>query len=330
MNIEEKLKTLILQNNLGLQVTNIQQVLGGLSHNMYKVGTDRATFAVKVLDHAVMRRKEAYGNFVLSEKIARIAKQNGVNAVCALQLNGEVVLKVEDSFFMIFDWLNGQTLNSEQVTVEHCEVMGHTLANIHNIKFFDLPNHDVQNEQTMFDFASYVPLAMEQNKSYAQNLQNSANLLVNLSKKSAEATNVLSDVLVVSHRDLDRKNVMWQSFTPYIIDWEASGLVNPTSELVQVAWYWSGGDAENLDLRKFETLVKSYVDVYRGKLCINYADLVYANMSPKLAWLQYNLQRSLVETPSMLADCEVSKSLKELEYCAAQFDSVLKVLKTCF
>lgn len=32
---------------------------------------------------------------------------------------------------------------------------------------------------------------------------------------------------VISHRDLDPKNVMWKNDAPYIIDWEAAGYVNP-------------------------------------------------------------------------------------------------------
>ncbi len=41
---------------------------------------------------------------------------------------------------------------------------------------------------------------------------------------------------MISHTDLDRKNVIWQKNVPFIIDWEASGYINPTIELIQVAW----------------------------------------------------------------------------------------------
>ena len=334
MDINNKIQKLILQNHLGLQVIKIEKIPGGLSHNMYKVTTDKALFAIKELNPAIMRKKEAYHNFVFSEKIARIAKQNGINAVCALQFNGEVVLKAEDSFFMVFDWLNGETLNAEQAEVKHCEVIGQTLANIHNVSFFELQDLRPSKMQAeKFDFESYIPLAKGQNKLYTQNLQNNINLLIELNKKSVEATNKLNNTLIVSHRDLDCKNVMWQDFTPYIIDWEASGFINPTLELVQAAWYWSGGAVENLDLHKFDVLIKSYVNVYRGKLCANYADLVYASLGSKLAWLQYNLQRAFVETKFEsveIADDEVIKCLKESAYYVDQYDNVLKALKACF
>ena len=83
--------------------------------------------------------------------------------------------------------------------------------------------------------------------------------------------------LVISHTDLDRKNVMWQEDKPFIIDWEASGYINPTIELIQVAWYWSGGDVENIDYNKFGILIKSYKKYYKGNIDKNAEDLVYAD-----------------------------------------------------
>ena len=37
---------------------------------------------------------------------------------------------------------------------------------------------------------------------------------------------------------------MWQAYNEFVIDWKASGYINPTIEFIQVAWYWSGGDIE--------------------------------------------------------------------------------------
>lgn len=332
--MNEKIKKLILQNGLGKKVIEIHKILGGLSHKMYKVITDKATFAIKELNPTIMSRYEAYNNFVISEKVARIANQNGINTVCALQFNDEVVLKVEGSFFMVFDWLNGNTLKPEQVDFKHCEIIGQILAKIHNIDFFEEINVDSKNiELEIFDFERYLPLAIEQNKPYVQNLQNDINLLLKLNKLSVKAIKSLNDSLTISHTDLDCKNVMWQNYTPFIIDWEASGLINPTLELVQVAWYWAGGDIEKLDLNNFQILIKSYVQEYKGKICNKYADLVYANLAPKLAWLKYNLKRSLDNTKfddSTMSTNEVIKSLREINYCVSEFDNITKVLKNNF
>ena len=333
LNTNEKLQKLILQYGLGKKVTKIQPVSGGLSHKTYRVQTDKTDLAIKQLNPAIMRQKAAYHNFVFSEKVARTAKQHGINAVCALQFGGDVVLHIENGYFMVFEWLNAQTITAQQVQQRHCEVIGQTLAEIHNINFANLQNCKPQNVPTQtFDYESYICPAKAQNKPYARRLANDLNLLLALNKLSANATNNLNGALTVSHGDLDCKNVMWQRFTPFVIDWEASGFVHPTAELVQVAWYWAGGDVENLDKHKFETLLNAYVKEYRGNVCPAYADLVYANAAPKLGWLNYNLQRALAKTKSkstQLADNEVAKSLAELEYCVDQADNVIAALKNC-
>ena len=112
MDINEKIQQLITQNDLGVEIISIQKISGGLSHKIYRVRTDKADYAIKELNHAIMRKKDAYRNFVFSEKVARTARQNGINAVCALQFCGDVVLKVDDSFFLVFKWLNATTLTA--------------------------------------------------------------------------------------------------------------------------------------------------------------------------------------------------------------------------
>lgn len=81
-NIEE----LIIQENLGNSVKSIDIVTGGLSHRTYKVVTDKEVYAVKELNAGVMKRPDAYNNFVFSEKVTDIVKQNGVDAVGAIKI----------------------------------------------------------------------------------------------------------------------------------------------------------------------------------------------------------------------------------------------------
>lgn len=65
----------MLQCNLGQVIENAIRVNGGLSHRMYKVVTDKGIYAVKELNKGIMKRKEAYSNFVFSEKGNRYCKR---------------------------------------------------------------------------------------------------------------------------------------------------------------------------------------------------------------------------------------------------------------
>lgn len=140
-------------------------------------------------------------------------------------------------------------------------------------------------------------------------------MLYDLNKKSKEALEYANRNLIISHRDLDRKNIMWQEYKPFIIDWEASGYINPTQEHTQVAWYWSGGDIEKIEYNKFEKVIKNYIDNYNGQIDNNIEVLIYADLYSGLEWFDYNLRRSLCldhdydEEEITLAENEVIQSI---------------------
>ena len=116
-------------------IINIEKVTGGLSHRMYKVTTDKGIYAVKELNLGIMKRKEAYSNFIFSEKVTKIAKENKINAIGAMKLNNNYITKINENYFMIFEWIEGKILKAEQITEKHCEVIGEILAKIHNIDY---------------------------------------------------------------------------------------------------------------------------------------------------------------------------------------------------
>ena len=78
MDIDLKIEKLILDKNLGNDIKSIDTITGGLMHKMFKAETDKGIYCVKVLNPEVMSRKEAYGNFVVSESVSNLAKKNGI------------------------------------------------------------------------------------------------------------------------------------------------------------------------------------------------------------------------------------------------------------
>ena len=123
------------ENNLGEKILEVRKVTGGLSHRMYKVTTDKAIYAIKELNPNVMKREEAYANFVFAEKVVDIAIKNGISAVGAIKLNGEIMQKIEDDYFMVFDWIDGKVLLPNEINEMHCQIIARELAKIHNIDF---------------------------------------------------------------------------------------------------------------------------------------------------------------------------------------------------
>ena len=100
-----------------------------------------------------------------------------------------------------------------------------------------------------------------------------------------------------------------------------------------MAWYWSGGDVENIDYNKFEILIKSYKKHYKGNIDKKAEQLVYADNYGGLGWLNYNLKRSLCIENNYerdeieLAENEVIKSINEIKYNYNQLDNIIKIMK---
>ncbi len=76
------MKHLMEYLELGTLADETVQVPGGLLHRMYRVRTDKGTYAVKVLNPEIMKRPAALKNTVDSEKIAA-AFRNMIAVVAA-------------------------------------------------------------------------------------------------------------------------------------------------------------------------------------------------------------------------------------------------------
>ena len=329
----KNIEKLVIKTNTGTCIKEINKVSGGLSHRMYKVSTDKGIYAIKELNSGVMKRTEAFSNFIFSEKVAEIVKHNKITAIGAMKVNNDIITKIDDSYYMIFEWLDGRILNADEITEKHCEIIGEILAKIHNIDFTEIEDEKRKNiDLEYFEWNKYCNLAEKHNKVYTNLLKENIDLLYKLNEKSIKALEYANENLIISHTDLDRKNVMWQEYNPFIIDWEASGYINPTIELIQVAWYWSGRDVENIDYNKFRILIKSYKKYYKSNIDKNAEDLVYADIYGGLEWLNYNLKRSLCiennyeQDEIELAENEVIQSINEVKYNYSQLDNIIKII----
>lgn len=330
----KKLKILVEKAELG-NIIKIEKVSGGLSHKMYKVTTLKGIYAIKELNPGIMKREEAYSNFIFSEKVTGIAKENQINAIGALLVEGNYITKINNYYFMIFNWIDGKILKAEEITEKHCEIIGEILAKIHNIDYSlieDEKRKDLELEE--FEWNKYIDILENQNKPYTEKLKQNIDMLYKLNKEAVKALEYANNDLVISHRDLDRKNVMWQEDKPFIIDWEASGYTNPTIELIQVAWYWSGGDIVNIDYDKFKNVITSYKKHYKGKIDDKIEILIKADVYGGLNWLNYNLKRALCiennyeQDEIELAKNEIIQSIEEIKYNESQFDNILQVFNS--
>lgn len=107
-----------------------------------------------------------------------------------------------------------------------------------------------------------------------------------------KAAKLLALDMVISHGDLDPKNVMWSKDNPIIIDWEAAGFVNPMYDLIEAAIYWSENETEIIDKDKFMAFIDGYKKKH-GTLKADWRTVLIKGFSGKIGWLEYSLKRSL-------------------------------------
>jgi Ser/Thr protein kinase RdoA (MazF antagonist) len=259
---------------------------------MFSVETTKGKYAVKALNPQIMLRPTAMKNIINSEIVAKIAS-NKISALPAIIFNGSSIQEVDGQFFLIFNWVKGKRLKAKEINNSHCIKIGETLANIHRTNFSQLEiSNNSGHAAEDINWRYYLNMGEESNLEWTNILRENIINLYNWTIQANESAKLLSSNMIISHRDLDPKNVMWIEDTPIIIDWESAGFVNPMHELIETAIYWSESETGDINKDRFLEFIKAYKNIF-GALHANWRMVLLNGFSGKLGWLEYSLKRSL-------------------------------------
>ena len=330
----KKLEKLVRKFDLGSKIIKATQIHGGLSNRMYRVETDKAEYAIKKLNKTLMQNKTEFERITFAEKVSKIAEENGVFVERALEFEDKIIHEIDEDYYMIFNWNYGSHLQPEDVTDEICNTIGELLAKIHNLDFSKIEAEKSKETETrIIDWQHYANVAKNQNKYYYKDLVENIEILYEINKKTNEALEYAKNNLIISHRDLIKKNILWNNNIPTVIDWESSGYVNPTVELVQVCWNWANGDVGKFEFEKFGIIVNSYLQHVKKYKKEDIKKLIYANLWEAIEWLEYNLKRSLcIESTYRneeieLAEEQINYLNHEIKYAMTQIEQVADSLQ---
>ncbi len=328
LQFEKLCKTL----NLGEMVEAPKAISGGFLHRIYAVETTKGKYAVKALNPKIMLRPEAMQNFINSEHIANIALNN-IPALPAKRINGSFMQEIDKQFYLIFDWVDGINLKPNEIGIAHCEKMGTILADIHMIDFsmIEMLNDWLDIEQPI-DWNKYLQKGRENNAVWVNQLCEITEKLYDWNAQANKSANLLASDMIISHRDLDPKNVMWSQGNPIIIDWESAGYTNPMQELTETAIYWSESKLGNIDKEKFVAFIDGYKKRY-GTLQENWKKVLISGFLGKLNWLEYSLKRSLWiectdEEEQKLGTAQVTETINAINRYADMIPEIEKWLNS--
>lgn len=283
---------LCMMLQLGDLVGTPEALTGGLLHRMYAIKTTQGKYAVKALNPQIMIRPTAMQNMINSERIAIIAA-NHVPALPAKQFNSISVQQIDNQCYLVFDWVDGRSLKPNEINTVHCEKMGEIVADIHMTDFSELGIvNNWSNSSQLTDWNYYLQQGQKNNAVWVKLLVETIEQLHDWNAQANNAAKLLASNMVISHWDLDSKNVMWNQDTPILIDWEASGYVNPMQNLTETAIYWSENERGNMDKERFLAFIGGYKKKY-GPLQANWKMVLENGFLGTLGWLEYSLKRSL-------------------------------------
>lgn len=303
-----------------------ESISGGLMHKMYKVKTETNIYAVKWLNPAVMQRNGVMENMINSERIAD-AFSKYIPVVAALNIDNQIVLDSNNKYYMVFNWIEGNSIFPPLIKKKYCYAIGNLLGRMHHLDITVPGVNREKSESMLYDWNGFMVKGKEQKAYWIDTYAGIIDKLFLWNNLSNEANRRLSENMVISHRDLDPKNVMWYKDKPYIIDWEAAGYINPHQELLEVLNYWANDGRGELDRENFNTLLNAYKE-HMSITKVDWDCVLNSGYGGMLGWLEYSLKRALGiegadKDERVLGVEQVVGTINELE----RYDSQKKILR---
>ena len=280
---------------LGTPLNAPKKVSGGLLHKMWRINTDEASYAIKQLSQDIDLTNEAIvKNYNLTEEIAAQFASQGVPAIPAIKQAGKTLTMIESTGFLIYPWVDAKPLHHDTISEPHALKIAKLLAKMHlinlNVPEIAEPEFiDVHSNDYLLDL---IQKANGYSCPFSGELTGLQKDIVTINTAFQHTLPLLKKQVVVSHGDLDQKNVLWDhNDNPILIDWECARKLNPTHEIVDACLNWSG-ITTNFNKPLFLNMLKTYSKAGGGVG----KDLLQAAFNGVLGnwinWMVYNINRA--------------------------------------
>ena len=284
----KSIKKLCESLSIGTLANEPMHIYWGYSHKVYEVTTTKGKYAVKALNPQRQTAEDA----IFTEKIVGIAGRR-VNAVPAKIFDGKIVQKTDGQLYLVFDWIEGEEVEYDDITPEHSQIMGAALADIHQTDFSELNlSGGICPRARLADWEGYLRKGEESGAAWTGSLKQNIETIQKYYAKGIEAlNNSLSGKNVVSHGVLDPRHAVWRGYAPYLVDWEDAGMKNLSYDFLGTAIHWSEHGSEK-DKDRFLAFAHGYGA--KSELPeINWQNFLDKRHLENLDWLEFNLERSI-------------------------------------
>lgn len=278
---------------LGASEGNPTRLSGGFHHLVWRMATARGVYVVKQLaPDADLDDPATAAHFNATEAVAAQFAARGIGAIHALGHDGAYLQVLDQAAYLVYPWTDAVALDKDVVSASHALKVARLLAKMH---LADIAAPDIRAEEqvpvTADEVENLVSQATQHGVDDARELKSRRARFESICAARADAAVILKRRRVVSHGDLDQKNVLWSdSGSPVLIDWESARLLNPTREVFEEALDWSGF------LTTFdETVFGKFIREYQLAGGSVHKDEIHAALDVVrggwLDWLAYNVGR---------------------------------------
>lgn len=292
---QEHLLKILVHFNLERLIREPQRVYGGLLHMMWRIDTSKGSYAIKQLSKNInLEDKNIVNNYEISERIAYQFANHGIPAVYAISKNEKCLFIIDDTGYLLYPWVDAKALDKDAISQAHAVEIARLIAQMHilNLALVELknPEFDIHSNQSLMDL---VDASKNHNAVFSDSLQNSLDYLLEANRNYHKAIDILKTHSVISHGDLDQKNVLWTPANKtLLIDWESARKLNPAYEIVNAALDWSGITTE-FNKVIFDKMLKAYKDS-GGIVEERFIEpALWGVLGNWINWLVYNVKRSI-------------------------------------
>lgn len=301
------LKIIASQYQFDLTTEEAQEIPGGPGggHVCWKIQSDKGMLFIKQLDPGIdVHNKESIARYELCESVAYRLAQQGIPAEYAIKNGDKYVSVLENTAYIVYPWIEGYTLGSNEISDRHSVIIAELLAKMHviNLNVPEIePKLDVHSNERIIasiEQASKLPVYTS--------LQKHQEMIISMNEKYHSVISVLKDKTVITHGDVFKHNVIWKEpAQPFLIDWEAVKKMNPTREAIRTCLAWSG-NGDDISFPLFEKMLHTYIN-FGGPLDKNHVDAglkgMYGNI---INWLLYNIEMACTSDSARINDKAVN------------------------
>lgn len=229
---------------------------------MWRLETTTGCYAVKQFANDMdMSDGPTRARLNATEATAWEFARRGIPALASLPVDGEHLQVLDDVGYLVFPWTTSKARKRNAIDQHHADIVADILARMHQADIH-VPGlgEPVSWPVTAERLEELLAVAQQRNVREAMHIQERLGDILDVIERQPEAQVVLSAWQVVSHGDLDHKNVLWSDEgEPLIIDWESARPINPVYEVLMEALDWSGVTA-HFDHRPFEHFLSVYTE----------------------------------------------------------------------